>query len=202
MAFAEIALGQIRALRQPASPRHFEIWYTYATGYNPSLNQTINETLTRNGTLSEADIDQIYETYLSPQPLHRPHRQRRLAGHGRDRAGHGDDRRRRRLCHRTTPKVSPTVTPEPRRCRRRAGLRAIVESLVQRHQGDGGEQPGAGSAAVGLQAGNQPAAGKSRGGAHREPDRSAHLARQPQVLRRRAGQGDRGRAAPRASRCR
>jgi diguanylate cyclase len=66
MAFAEIALGQIRALRQPASPRHFEIWYTYATGYNPSLNQTINEMLSRNGTLREADIEQIYETYLSP----------------------------------------------------------------------------------------------------------------------------------------
>ena len=65
MAFAEIALGQIRALRQPATPRHFEIWYTYATGYNPSLNQMINEMLTRNGTLSDADIDQIYETYIS-----------------------------------------------------------------------------------------------------------------------------------------
>ena len=65
MAFADIALGQIRALRQPASPRHFEVWYTYATGYNPSLNQTINETLARNGTLSGADVDQIYETYIS-----------------------------------------------------------------------------------------------------------------------------------------
>src|SRR5436190_6971096 len=65
MAFADIALGQIRALRQPASPRHFEIWYTYATGYNPSLNQVINETLARHGTLSETDIDQIYETYIS-----------------------------------------------------------------------------------------------------------------------------------------
>jgi diguanylate cyclase len=65
MAFAEIALGQIRSLRQPASPRHFEIWYTYATGYNPSLNQMINETLARNGTLAEADVDHIYETYIS-----------------------------------------------------------------------------------------------------------------------------------------
>jgi diguanylate cyclase len=65
MAFAEIALGQIRALRQPASPRHFEIWYTYATGYNPSLNQTINETLARNGTLTDADIDAIYESHIS-----------------------------------------------------------------------------------------------------------------------------------------
>jgi diguanylate cyclase len=65
MAFADIALDQIRALRQPASPRHFEIWYTYATGYNPSLNQMINETLARSGTLGESDIDQIYETYIS-----------------------------------------------------------------------------------------------------------------------------------------
>jgi diguanylate cyclase len=65
MAFAEIALGQIRALRQPATPRHFEIWYTYATGYNPSLNQMINEMLAKNGTLSDADIDQIHDTYIS-----------------------------------------------------------------------------------------------------------------------------------------
>jgi diguanylate cyclase len=67
MAFAEIAFGQIRALRHPASPRHFEVWYNYATGYKPSLNQAINEILTRSGTLSEAQIDEVYETYISPQ---------------------------------------------------------------------------------------------------------------------------------------
>src|SRR5260370_22272139 len=69
LAFAEIALGQIKALRQPAYPRNFEVWYAYATGYNPSLNQTINETLTRHGSLTTADIDQIYDTYLSPARL-------------------------------------------------------------------------------------------------------------------------------------
>ena len=69
IAFADIALGQIRALRLPASPRHFEIWYTYATGYNPSLNQSINETLARNGTLSESDINHLYETFISPSRL-------------------------------------------------------------------------------------------------------------------------------------
>jgi diguanylate cyclase len=66
IAFAEIAFGQIKALRQPASPRHFEIWYAYATGYNPSLNQMINDMLARDGTLTEAGIDHIYETYISP----------------------------------------------------------------------------------------------------------------------------------------
>src|SRR5215218_5704969 len=66
MAFAEIAFGQIKALRQPATPRNYEVWYTYATGYNPSLNQTINETLAKNGTLTDADLDQVYSTYISP----------------------------------------------------------------------------------------------------------------------------------------
>jgi diguanylate cyclase len=65
MAFAEIALGQIKSLRQTAIPRNYEIWYVYATGHNSPLNQIINETLTRNGRLTEADLEQIYETYLS-----------------------------------------------------------------------------------------------------------------------------------------
>lgn len=66
MAFAEIAMSQIKALRQPATPRVYELWYSYATGYSPSLNETVNEALARNNTLSEADVEQIYETYLSP----------------------------------------------------------------------------------------------------------------------------------------
>jgi diguanylate cyclase len=64
MAFAEVALGQIRSLRQTAVPRNYEIWYVYATGYNPPLNKIINETLARSGKLTKAD-QQIYETYLS-----------------------------------------------------------------------------------------------------------------------------------------
>jgi diguanylate cyclase len=65
MAFAEIALGQIRSLQQTAVPRNYEIWYVYATGYNASLNKIVNETLARSGKLSEADLEQIYETCLS-----------------------------------------------------------------------------------------------------------------------------------------
>src|ERR1700730_15287069 len=65
MAFAEVALGQIRSLRQTAIPRNYEIWYVYATGYNAPLNKVINETLARNGRLTEADLEQIYQTYLS-----------------------------------------------------------------------------------------------------------------------------------------
>jgi diguanylate cyclase len=69
LAFAEIALGQIKALGQPAYPRNYELWYAYATGYNPALNQAINDALVRAGTLNSIDIDQIYDTYLSPARL-------------------------------------------------------------------------------------------------------------------------------------
>jgi diguanylate cyclase len=65
MAFAEIAMGQLKALRQPANPRNYEIWYTYATGYKPGLNLRVNEMLGLNGTLSAADLDEIYETFIS-----------------------------------------------------------------------------------------------------------------------------------------
>jgi diguanylate cyclase len=66
LAFAKLAFGQIRALRQAASPRNYEIWYTYATGYDPQLNQTINDLLQQNGRVTEADFERIYEAQFSP----------------------------------------------------------------------------------------------------------------------------------------
>jgi diguanylate cyclase len=65
LAFAEIALGQIKALHHPASPRNFEIWYHYATGYNTALNQAINAALQKKGALSEADLEDIYNTHIA-----------------------------------------------------------------------------------------------------------------------------------------
>ena len=65
IAFAEVALSQIKSLGHAASPRNYEIWYVYATGYNPQLNQIINETLARSGKLTEPELDELYEAYLS-----------------------------------------------------------------------------------------------------------------------------------------
>ena len=97
MAFAEIALGQIKALRQAATPRNYEIWYAYATGYHPSLNQKINETLKQNGALAEANLESIYATYLSPTRLTDRIDEVGSQVQGRDRASDVDDRQRRRL---------------------------------------------------------------------------------------------------------
>jgi diguanylate cyclase len=65
LAFADIALNQIRALGLRASPRNFEIWYHYATGYNLALNQAINELLAKDGTLGEPDLDYIYSVHIA-----------------------------------------------------------------------------------------------------------------------------------------
>jgi diguanylate cyclase len=69
IAIAEVALRQIKALRLPATPRNFEIWFVYAAGHNPSLNETINDIMTRNGAVTTADLDQIYDSYISVNRL-------------------------------------------------------------------------------------------------------------------------------------
>jgi diguanylate cyclase len=69
LGFAEMAMAWIKALRQPATPQNFEIWYAYAAGRNLPMKNAINEIIARNGTLSEADGDKIYQTYISTSRL-------------------------------------------------------------------------------------------------------------------------------------
>lgn len=62
---AESALERIKALRHPATPHNFEVWYTYAGGSNTALNQAINTTINDNGTISELQIEETYLRYFS-----------------------------------------------------------------------------------------------------------------------------------------
>ena len=62
---AESALERIKALRHPATPHNFEVWYTYAAGINPTLNQAINALIGANGTITEAQAEEIYLKYFS-----------------------------------------------------------------------------------------------------------------------------------------
>lgn len=66
IAFGEVALDQIKALGQPASPRNYEIWYHYATGYNAALNETINAKLTGSGGFSKDDAERIHQQFFTP----------------------------------------------------------------------------------------------------------------------------------------
>jgi diguanylate cyclase len=66
LAFAETALNQIKALKLSAHPRNFEVWYTYATGHNPGLNQAINDFVAREAPLTDEELDRLYDKHLSP----------------------------------------------------------------------------------------------------------------------------------------
>ncbi len=62
---AESALDRIKALRHAATPHNFEVWYAYATGMNPALNNAINAMLSERGTISEAQVEEIYLKHFS-----------------------------------------------------------------------------------------------------------------------------------------
>ena len=170
MAFAEIALGQIKALRQAATPRNYEIWYAYATGYHPSLNQKINETLKSSGVLAEDQSGEHLRDLSVADAADGADRRGRQPGQGRDRAGDVDDRHRRRFrqqLHREpgrhVRKDRPVEGPRgPAHHRRKPGAH---------RQGDGTLQHKTGRAAQRIQAGNPRPACQPRGGAQRKPDR-------------------------------
>jgi len=63
---AEAALERIRALSLSADPAHYEIWYAYATGQKPELNQAINASLAKTKSLTDAELEQIYEQHFAP----------------------------------------------------------------------------------------------------------------------------------------
>jgi diguanylate cyclase len=69
MAFAGIAFEKIRALRHDATPHNYEIWYNYAVATNTLLNQAINELMAARGTITQRDLDELYDKFFSPTRL-------------------------------------------------------------------------------------------------------------------------------------
>ena len=192
LAFAEIALGQIRALSQPASPRNFEIWYNYATGYNPALNRAHQPDARAKGhaqrSRSRPDLQHLHRH----EPHRRTDRHGRLARARRDQASAGDDRRRRRL--------GDELFREPRRRLREARRRQRRRHAARRdrapdggRQGDGAQQQEARSAVCRPRSRRSSSSSKiSRPCAPKAlPIRSPAV--EPQVLRCRARQGHRRR---------
>ena len=66
IAFGETAIGHLKANETPAYPRNYELWYTYAAGYNQALNKAINALLRDGQRLSVEETNRFYEEHLSP----------------------------------------------------------------------------------------------------------------------------------------
>src|SRR3954471_18666715 len=64
---AERALELMKAFGSSACPRSYEVWYTYVSGHKPLMNDAIKRLTAERGTLSDAEIDTIYDTHLCTQ---------------------------------------------------------------------------------------------------------------------------------------
>jgi diguanylate cyclase len=69
MVLAAAAFEKLKALRHAATPRNYEVWYTYANGSNLPLTQGIDTLIAERRILAQSDIDGVYERFLSPTRL-------------------------------------------------------------------------------------------------------------------------------------
>ena len=69
MAYAGAAFEKMKALGHTATPRNYEIWYNYASAANQALNQAINDLVSTTGTVTESDLDELFEKFFSPTRL-------------------------------------------------------------------------------------------------------------------------------------
>ena len=65
---AQRALELMRAYGTSADPRAYEVWYTYVAGHKPALCDDIRR-ITAARSLSEADVDALYDAHLAPYRL-------------------------------------------------------------------------------------------------------------------------------------
>jgi diguanylate cyclase len=62
---AQRALELIKSYGSSASPRSFEVWYTYVTGHKPAINDAIKRIAAEKGSVDDADIDALYNQHIA-----------------------------------------------------------------------------------------------------------------------------------------
>jgi diguanylate cyclase len=67
--YGDAALNYIRGNTLPAYPRFYELWYTYAAGFNHSLNRAVNEISGTGEQITTEQLQQIYNSFLSPTKI-------------------------------------------------------------------------------------------------------------------------------------
>ncbi len=67
--FGQRAMELMKAYRSSATPRSYAVWYTYVAGLNSQLIEAVKRLTAEHGTLADAHIDQLFETYLDGRKL-------------------------------------------------------------------------------------------------------------------------------------
>src|SRR5262245_17594104 len=63
---ADAALRKLGAFRQPTDPKSYALLFKYASGDSGLLSAAIHSRLTRSGTLSPGDIDELHDAHIAP----------------------------------------------------------------------------------------------------------------------------------------
>lgn len=66
---AKEAIRHIVRLEQSGAPPSYEVWYHYAAGDIPQLNETIDGIVDKSGRVTEFEIDEIRRRYLRPSNM-------------------------------------------------------------------------------------------------------------------------------------
>jgi len=64
--YGENAVGHLRKNEIPAYPRNYELWYTYAAGFNHALNKSINDIIRQRGKITLTEVNRIYDQFIAP----------------------------------------------------------------------------------------------------------------------------------------
>lgn len=67
MAIAERALELMRAHHTPATPRNYELFYTYAAGLDDKLTSAFAQATSAGKTLTADDTQSLYDAHIAPQ---------------------------------------------------------------------------------------------------------------------------------------
>ena len=69
ISLGEKALGYIKYNQSSAGPEGYELWFNYASGIKPDLNQKIKSLLSENSRISQEQLDQLYKTYIISEDI-------------------------------------------------------------------------------------------------------------------------------------
>ena len=69
LAYGQKVLSLLKSRNCPASPKYYELWFTYVTGHNRALVKSVNEALKVDGTLTAEASEQIYAEHLSQEHI-------------------------------------------------------------------------------------------------------------------------------------
>jgi len=67
LAFGEQAIEQVKTHRVAASPRIYELWYSYVAGEHPALNRAIERLVQARTGVTTQGLEEIYDSHISPQ---------------------------------------------------------------------------------------------------------------------------------------